>query len=239
MTLYRDQTETILRGDRNMLYNHAEGIKIASKKQVITLIFAAVLLAVAQSFSSPVYAIGSFNPSAAELALLPPYCGPRAEKWGNDSNRPEVAHWMGIFGREHYINMHHYCITLLSIHQAQLSTRDQDRRAAYVRAMNNLEYMEQRAAPDFALWPDMLHNRARIEKAQGNTGAAINSLQKAIAHKADYVPPYAELADLHLQLGQKNEARKVLEAGLAQQPNSRLLLRRLNCLDDPNSSGCR
>lgn len=201
-------------------------------------VLTACLICTTQTFATPAFAIGAFKPSPGELAMLPPYCGPRAEPWGNDANRPEVAHWMGYFGSD-YGHMHHYCIALLAINQAQISVHEPERRAAYNRAITNIQYMEERVGPDFILWPDMLHNRARAEQGLGNTGAAIISLQQAIARKADYAPPYAELADIHLQLGQTDEARKVLESGLAEQPNSRLLQRRMNCLDDRSAPGCR
>ena len=194
-------------------------------------------LSCALVFPHPAVAIGSFKPTPAELALLPPYCGPRAEPWGNDTSRPEVAHWMGIFGQD-YLHMHHYCIALQAINQAQLSMNAPERRAAYNRVLTNIQYLEERVSPDLVLWPDILHNRARAEVGLGNTGAALTSLQRAIQHNAGYAPPYAELADLHVKLGQTDEARKVLEAGLAEQPNSRLLQRRLGCLDKPDAPNC-
>jgi Tfp pilus assembly protein PilF len=137
------------------------------------------------------------------------------------------------------MHMHHYCSALLDIFHAQTAMDDANQNRLYRRAMSDIEYMEARVSTGFVLWPDMLHNRARIERAQGNTGAAVHSLQQAITRKADYPPPYAELADIHVSLGQGEEARKVLEAGLAQQPNSRLLLRKMSCLDDRNAPGCR
>jgi tetratricopeptide (TPR) repeat protein len=188
-------------------------------------------------YSPSVSAIGSFSPTPAELALLPPFCGPRAERWGNDISRPEVAYWIGIFGKD-YQHMHHYCDALLSINRAQASMNAQERGASYSRALNNLEYTQKAASAGFVLWPDVLHNRARIERSRGDMVAATSSLREAIKRNADYAPPYAELADIYVVLDQRGEARKVLEEGLARQPDSRLLQRRLGCLDDASAPGC-
>lgn len=188
-------------------------------------------------YSSSVSAIGSFSPTPAELTLLPPFCGPRAEHWGNDISRPEVAYWVGIFGKD-YRHMHHYCDALLSINRAQASMNAQERGASYSRALDNLEYTQKAASAGFVLWPDVLYNRARIQRSRGDMVAATSSLREAIERNADYAPPYAELADIYVALGKRSEARKVLEEGLARQPGSRLLKRRLGCLDDASAPGC-
>lgn len=189
-------------------------------------------------YSPPASAIGSFDPTVAELALLPPFCGPRAERWGNDASRPEVAYWMGIFGKD-YQHMHHYCDALLSINRARATFDERESGAAYTRALNNLHYTVKAASPEFSLWPDVLYQKARIERSRGNVAAALLSLREAIDRNADYAPPYAELADIHTSIGERDDARKVLEAGLARQPESRLLQRRLRCLEDGTAPGCR
>ena len=210
---------------------------ITLSRPLRTLLLGLSLLCGSLLYSLPASAIGAFKPTPGELALLPPYCRPRAETWGNDASRPEVARWMGVFPSD-YIHMHHYCVALLAINNAQVSMNEPERRANYNRAMNNLEYMQERASPGFVLWPDLLHNRAKVERGLGDTGAAVISLQKAIERNANYTPPYAELADIHVSLGHKEEARQVLEAGLAKQPDSSLLRRKLNCLDNRNAPGC-
>lgn len=121
------------------------------------------LLCAMLAYTSPAQAIGAFKPSKQDLAMLPAYCGPRAEKWGNDTSRPEVAHWVRVFGSD-YMHMHHYCITLQAINQASFTMDEKKRRAAYKRAMNNLKYMEGRVSPDFVLWPEMRLYRMRIEQ---------------------------------------------------------------------------
>jgi tetratricopeptide (TPR) repeat protein len=203
----------------------------------ILILLALGLLCAMQLYTPPAYAIGAFNPPPQELALLPAYCGPRAEKWGNNSSHPEVARWISVFGSD-YKHMHHYCITLQAINQARFSMDEKKRASSYLLAMNNLEYMEKAVAPNFVLWPEMLLNRARIEEGRGNIPAAIQSLQKAIAHKADYPLPYAELADIYKKLNMTTEARNVVEAGLEANPGSHLLQRRLNCLDNPGDPRC-
>ncbi len=70
-------------------------------------------------FSNDAIAIGKFKPSPAELRMLPAYCGPRAQPWGNGGSRPEVRRWFQVFWRD-YVHMHHYCLALLSLRKAPL-----------------------------------------------------------------------------------------------------------------------
>ena len=121
------------------------------------------LFIVMQVYTLPALAIGSFKPSKQQLAMLPPYCGPRAETWGNDASRPEVAHWIRMFGGKNWIHMHHYCFMLLSVNMANSSFDRNERRGAYKRAMNELAYMEKSVSPDFILWPEMRLYRTIIE----------------------------------------------------------------------------
>lgn len=202
------------------------------------ILLALILAGIFLSYSNPASAIGSFKPTPGELTLLPPYCGPRAEAWGNDASHPEVARWMKIFGND-YIHMHHYCIALLTLHYGQLATEASERSRLFRRVVGQIQYVADRVSAGFILWPEMLHNRARAELGLGDTGSATRSLQEAITRNANYAPPYAELSDLHVSLGQREEARKVLETGLGHQPNSRLLLRKMTCLDNRNTPGCR
>lgn len=172
-------------------------------------------------------AIGSFNPSAAELSLLPPYCVPRAQRWGNDLAHPEVQRWRSVFGSD-YFHMHHYCqgmLLLLRGDRQPLGSRQAS--GEYEAALNNLEYMESRASTGFVLMPELYLKKARVLQRLGRDHEAQRALRHAIELKRDYVPAYAALSDFHLDRGRVEPARQVLQEGLAVVPDAVILQRRL------------
>lgn len=172
-------------------------------------------------------AIGSFNPSAAELSLLPPYCGPRAQHWGNDLNRPEVQRWHSVFGSD-YFHMHHYCQgMLLMLRGDSQPLYSQQARGEYKTALNNLEYMESRASSGFVLMPELYLKKGRVLLRLNQDYKALQAFRQAIALKRDYVPAYAALSDFYLDRGKPGPARKVLQEGLEIVPDASILQRRL------------
>ena len=61
--------------------------------------------------------------------------------------------------------------------------------------------------------------------------AAVPDLERAIALKPDYWPPYVQLSDYYKESGQIALAREVLERALAQSPDVETLKQRLAELD--------
>lgn len=172
-------------------------------------------------------AIGSFNPTAAELSLLPPYCGPRAERWGNDVSHPEVRRWRSVFG-SNYSHMHHYChASLLLLRGDREPLHSPKARGEYKAALNNLEYMESRASSDFVLMPELYLKKARAYQRLDRDLEAQWALRRSIELKPDYVPAYAALSDFYLDRGKPELARRVLQEGLAVVPDAVILQRRL------------
>ncbi|ROR29629.1 hypothetical protein EDC57_2300 [Inmirania thermothiophila] len=182
-------------------------------------------------------AIGNFNPSPAELRLLPAYCGPRAQPWGNDANRPEVRRWLQVFGGD-YIHMHHYCEALLRLHKARTEADPDRRRGMYQVALNNLEYVRERVGSGFVLRAELHVLLAETHAGLGDLGAALAEARRSVQAKPDYVRGIALLADLSVRAGQAAEARRALEAGLARKPQARRLRLRLACLDGRAARGC-
>lgn len=182
------------------------------------------------------HAIGNFNPDPKELRLLPHYCGPRAQSWGNDGNRPEVRRWLNVFGSD-YVHMHHYCQALLSLRKAPLARDQKSRNFMYKTALQNLEYTEQRVSPGFRLRPELYVLMAQAHEGLGNTGKALDYARRAVRAKQDYTRGIALFADLSIKLGQTDTARKALRKGLSLKPKSRLLRRRMACLNDDKLKG--
>lgn len=172
-------------------------------------------------------AIGSFNPSAAELSLLPPYCGPRAQRWGNDLDHPEVQRWRSVFGSD-YFHMHHYCQGMLLLLRGDRQPLDsREATGEYEAALNNLEYMESRASSGFVLMPELYLKKGRVLLRLRRDHKALQAFRRAIELKRDYVPAYAALSDFYLDRGKPEPARKVLQEGLEVVPDASILQRRL------------
>lgn len=170
-------------------------------------------------------AIGTFNPTEAELALLPPYCLSRAYHWGTD--HPEVRRWRAVFG-EDYIHMHHYCQGLLYLMRGDISPLDShEAYFNYKKAVGNLEYMEDRASPGFSMMPELYLKKGQALSRMGELRKAAASFRKSIELKPDYVPVYAVFSDFFLTHGESEKARQVLHEGLSVVPDAGILQRRL------------
>lgn len=172
-------------------------------------------------------AIGTFNPSEAELALLPAYCVPRAFHWGNDTSHPEVRRWRSVFG-DNYSHMHHYCQGLLYLLRGNLKPLGSHQ--AYInfkKAVGNLEYMESRASSDFSLMPELYLKKAQALSRMDQPREAVGAFRRSIELKPDYVPAYAALSDFYIIQGRSELARKVLREGLSAVPDANTLQRRL------------
>lgn len=186
-----------------------------------------------QGVSQPLGSHGSFKPTEAQLAALPAYC--RARVLPQD--HPEARNWASMLG-EGWNHIHHYCLALQALDLARVSMSDRERQRAFSRAQGEIQYVVKRVSPNYPLMPELLLNRARAEHGSGNSGLAIVTLQDASARKPDYIAPYFELAEVYLQMNQPEEARKTLITGLAKNPNSRSLQRRLDCLENPGGTQC-
>lgn len=202
------------------------GIRVIFKEMLMYrygLVLSTVLMLA--MFAPRADAIGTFNPTEAELALLPPYCLSRAYQWGTD--HPEVRRWRAVFG-EDYIHMHHYCQGLLYLMRGDISPLDShEAHFNYKKAVGNLEYMEDRASPGFSLMPELYLKKGQALSRMGESREAVAAFRKSIKLKPDYVPAYAVFSDFFLMRGQNGKARQVLREGLSAVPDAGILQRRL------------
>ena len=172
-------------------------------------------------------AIGAFNPSANELAFLPPYCAPKAKTNGNDINDPQVAKWSAVLGRKNYLHVHHYCDALLHIFRADMAISDEGKAGHFLNiALDNISYSQRNSTEDFILLPEMALKKGRVLERMGQVNEAVIQYQKAIGYKPDYGPAYAELSDYYVKIGQREKALEIIHRGLEVVPNYAPLLRR-------------
>jgi len=173
----------------------------------------------------------AFDPR--EVALLPRYCKYTyyfKDKVPGGADVEARKRWFGVFGPI-FEGMQHYCFGLMKTNRAILLARDGKTRRFYLEdAISEYDFVLDRAPADFILLPEILtkkgENLFRLDRAP----VAVFVLERAIAAKPDYWPPYAALSDHAKQTGDREAARRWLEKGLAAAPDTPALTRRLHDL---------
>lgn len=180
-------------------------------------------------FIVPILAIIGVSASAADretwrnnTQLLPQYCKDRAKGMQSSAFKK----WRGTFGKA-AIHIHHYCSGVYSEQQAKSALNKSERAYLLGEVVSQMRYMSSACDSKCALYPELHTRWGWALSEQGQIADAIKHYQLAIKAKQTYTPAYAKLSDLYLKANQRDEARKILEAGLKARPKSRSLSRRL------------
>lgn len=172
---------------------------------------------------------------AREVAMLPRYCKYtqlfRQHVPGGD-NKAEIDRWHAQMG-EAFQAMHHYCWGLMKTNRAMLLAKTRQDRQFYLdSSINEFDYVIQNSQPGFVLLPEIYTRKGENQLRLGRSALGVQTLERAIALKPDYWPPYAKLSDYYKASGNAGKARETLEKGLAQIPDAKALNRRLAELKD-------
>ena len=128
--------------------------------------------------------------------------------------------------------MHHYCVALVHMMRAEkLTTPKRSRDYHWSEVISEIDYVVQRAEPNFVLLPELYKNRARALFKLGKIVEGEEMCRRALSAKPDYWPAYIEWADALVQAGRSADARKVLEEGLQRSSDPRPIRARLAELD--------
>lgn len=180
--------------------------------------------------------------TAQEKALLPPYCKHTQGVVGHENPQMPSAgakNWVNAFGGQgltaHLWRMHHYCYALIHMMRGQRAglTR-MEYKEAWLGVIDEIDFTLQFMPPDFVLLPEMMLNRGRALMRLKKHEAAMNNFQQAIDLKADYWPPYLDIADYQVSTGDKAKAIEVLRQGLKNVPDAKALRLRLTELGVAN-----
>ena len=175
-----------------------------------------------------------------EVALLPPYCAYTQlfrDNVPGGMDPDEIKRWTAILGPT-YIHMHHYCWGLMKTNRALLFVRSKKFRDYYLRdSLQEFDYVINRATPGFRLLPEIHTKKGQNLLRLGRTAEGLQELERAIALKPDYWPPYAAISDHYMETGDRAKARQWLEAGLSYDPDVHALRRRLAEIDAGAKSG--
>jgi tetratricopeptide (TPR) repeat protein len=157
--------------------------------------------------------------------LLPPYCKDRVKGFKS----AEFMKWRRTFG-DAFIHMHHYCNGIFAEKKAK-STINQRERQRWVRSvLGEMEYVGRNCQANCVLYPELHSRWGWALGASGQPAEAIKHFQLVIRAKPKYVPAYAKLSDLYVEINQPDDARRVLSEGLEAKPGSRMLQKRLRKL---------
>jgi tetratricopeptide (TPR) repeat protein len=172
------------------------------------------------------YAMADQIKNLQELALLPPYCrGTQQIRMISKDPKP-IAEYEAIYG-ESYFHLHHYCWALDSENKA-FGIRDKVLRESKLnQALNDIKYSLDHAKSGFVFLPDMYNSQARILFTLRRDPEAVAALIKAIEAKPDYIPAITRLSDYFVDIGNKAQAIKVLEDGIANTENASALIKKL------------
>ena len=165
-----------------------------------------------------------------EYSMVPPYCPLRMTIGTRNAavEARESEYWAQLLGGGQNLGpIHHYCWALINLMRADKppppGSPSNWRQLTMEYAIGDIDYVIKNARPDFKLLPEIYKKRADVlVKLKRNPEAAAD-YRKAIQGKSDYWPAYAGLAEMYRNNKQPNEARAVVEEGLALIPDSRTL----------------
>ena len=132
----------------------------------------------------------------------------------------ERKQWAAKLGAS-YNHYHHYCVGLIFMRRAAADASASDYN--YRSAASNFQYVIRNASNQFVLLPEVYLRKGSALRFLGKHGAAATEFLNAIRLKSNYTPAYAALVELHVDLGDLESARDVLETGLRHAPDSKIL----------------
>ncbi len=170
------------------------------------------------------------NVTPDEMALLPPYCvDVQGFQYGDASynTSPNAPKWLGMMGRGFWA-VHHYCWALINLGRIlRPSVPPEIKRGERDGAIGDMYYVINNVPPDFVILPEIYAKIGEIQLEQKRAPQARQAYEKARALKPDYWPAYYQWAEYLRRSGQKDQARTLVEEGLAKAPESKSLQRLL------------
>jgi hypothetical protein len=164
--------------------------------------------------------------SQAELRALPRAC--QAQKFINEMLQfptvpeHERLQFETLLGQD-YIHYHHHCMALMYVRRANHASDSRSRLYNYNQAIANFSYVQRNASSAFPLLPDVYLQKGFVYRLIGSDVMAAREFVGAIELKATYTPAYGALIDYYLDLGDLEQARLTVDAGLRLAPGSKLL----------------
>jgi tetratricopeptide (TPR) repeat protein len=209
--------------------NPALATSLVDSTRWITLGAVYIALVLALGWSRGTWASWGFTPEEADK-YLPKYCV-LISKGGDGVGTPEERATVAAFAKRAGCGgLGHYCTGLWYLHSTALPDSGLDRNHYLKQAIGEMGYALARCGDNAPLRPEILTNQGRAYIALKDYENAVKVLTQAIRRNPKYVAAYAELSGIFLLLNNREDARKTLEDGLKQSPDSRFLKLRLERL---------
>ncbi len=166
------------------------------------------------------------NVTDTEMALLPEYCPDTfGFKYGDAyfNTSPNAPKWVGLMGKGFWA-MHHYCWALINLGRAQKpSMPANERQFTRESAIADMYYIIENTNADFIMLPELYTKIGEVQLMLNHPPEARDAFAKARALKPDYWPPYFHWGEYLRRVGQKAQAREVVEEGLSYSPAAKPL----------------
>lgn len=200
-------------------------VRIASAPRRVAS--AVAIGALVSTLATGAYAGKPTNITDAEMALLPRYCADTQTFGyggaGSPNMSPNAPRWVGLMGNGFWA-MHHYCWALINLARAQKPSMPANvRQATREYAIDDMKFVIENTTADFIMLPEIYTKVGEVQLLLKLAPEARDAFAKARSLKPDYWPPYFHWAEYLRQVGQKPQAREVVEEGLSYSPNAKQL----------------
>ncbi len=155
----------------------------------------------------------------AELKAMPPFCEARLKHTPG-----QYDYWYKTLGEE-FVWTNHYCEGIGYLNRSYGARNQREAKAMLGTALRGIDYLMANVKPTSSLMPDIYLNRGLVLSLQGNNGAAIGDLKRALELNPKLVRAYTLSSQIHAKLNQKGEALAVVTDGLRHVPDSSALQR--------------
>lgn len=169
------------------------------------------------SFALPAVAVDWTN---AEFKAMPPFCEARLKR----SPPGQYEYWHQVLGEE-FIWANHYCEGLGYLNRSYSARSQRERKVMLGTALRGIDYLLAQVKPTSSLLPEIYLNRGHVLSLQGNNGAAIGDLKRALELNPKLVRAYTISGDVYAKLKQNDKALAVVTEGLRHVPDSAALQR--------------
>lgn len=181
-------------------------------------------------------AVTAYDPR--EVGRLPKYCiytQSFRDSVQGGRDEAQISYWYSTLG-DPFHSLHHYCWGLMKLNRALFLARDGQTRTFYLgSAIQEFDYVLDRTPESFILAPEILTKKGQALIRMGRGPIAVPILEKAIALKPDYWPPYVQLSEHYRASGQIGQAKEVLQKAIEQSPGTESLKQRLAELEGSKS----
>lgn len=173
-------------------------------------------------------ALADYPTTDLDFAFLPPYCKAKLKQTS------DYGLWDKKLGPD-FMHTHHFCASLHSLRVAKFMVprnHEEHERKRYLLkdAVGEIDYMENHAKPNYVLFPYIYTTKAEGLLLQGKKKDAIEYFKKSIATNKKFKMAYVLLSDVYLADGEKSLAKELLEEGIKNIPNSKMIKKRLDKL---------